>query len=123
MAQSPDAGPPAGTTSLSLQLRHHLLYRSAPLSFQATQNFRQFQQILDTKQRPTRGYGDKRVRRRQTRPTCWNRSQMAVCRVEIHPVLTPVAAVLNEVKFFLEQRMMRMSYPKMSPRIVAMRCS
>ena len=48
---------------------------------------------------------------------------MAVCRVEIHAVLTPVAAVLNEVKFFLEQRMMRMSYPKMSLRIVAMRCS
>jgi len=100
-----------------------LLYRSAPLSFQATQNFRQFQQILDTKQRPTRCHGDKRVRRRQTRPTCWNGSQMAVCRVEIDAVLTPVAAVLNQCEFFLEQRMMRMCYAKTFLRIAAMRCS
>jgi len=48
---------------------------------------------------------------------------MAVCRVEIHAVITPVAAVLNEVKFLLEQRMMRMSYSKTSLRIVAMPCS
>jgi len=48
---------------------------------------------------------------------------MAVCRVEIDAVLTPVAAVLNQCEFFLEQRMMRMCYAKTFLRIAAMRCS
>lgn len=89
----------------------------------SSDQLRQFPKILRTEQASTCGHDNKRVEWNKIRPTRWQGHQMALFKVEEHPVLTPVVSVHLEVELTPKQRMEWMAYPKTSSRNVTLRCS
>jgi hypothetical protein len=86
------------------------------------QQIRQSDQILVTEEASTRGYLHERVGTSCICATGQNRLQAAFSVAKIDTILTPVLAVLDQLKLTTEQRMKWMGYTESLLRTALKRC-
>ncbi len=84
---------------------------------------RQFKQLLSPKRGPPRGHDVERIVGNEVGPAPRNGAQTASTVMEPGPVLAPVLATHDQIKFLAEQWMVRVRYPKRSALNVTMRRS
>lgn len=84
---------------------------------------RKLKQFLDPKRRPPGGHDVEGIFGHEVGPVRRQGAQMAGAVMKPSPVLTPVLATLDQIKFLAEQGMVRMRYPKWSALNVTMRRS
>ena len=112
------------TAHLSLQMRRYFLYSPARRpSSESLQQVCQSDQVFVAKKGSSSGKLDERIEPSGICTARQNRTQLAFGVVKVHPILTPVVAVFQQLKLSPEQRMERMGYPEMSLRTALMRCN
>ena len=84
---------------------------------------RQFKQFLSPKRGPPCGHDVEGIVGNETGPARRNGAQTASTVMEPGPVLAPVLAAHDQIKFLAEQRMMRVRHSKRSTLNVTTWCS
>lgn len=84
---------------------------------------RKFKEFRDPKHSPPGGHDVEGIFGHEIGPVRRQRAQMAGAVMKPSPVLPPVLATHDQIKFLAEQRMVRVRYPKWSALNVSMRRS
>ena len=80
------------------------------------------EEVLHPKRRPAVGHHHKRVLGHHIGPSRGQRTQHAMLITEVDPILTPIAAVVNELEPPAEQRVEAVRHPDKSVPIIAIGC-
>ncbi|WP_256735216.1 hypothetical protein [Variovorax sp. dw_954] len=83
----------------------------------------QIEQLLDPKRRPPCGHDIEGILGHKVSPARRQRAQTASGVTKPRPVLAPILAAHDQIKFLAKQRMVRVRYPKRSALNAAMRRS
>jgi len=104
-------------------VRHYSLYSLAGRSSsEFLQQVRQSDQIFVSEEGSSSRNLNERVDSSDIRAARQNRTQLPLGVVKVHPILTPVVAVFQQLKLAPEQRMEGMGYAEMLLRTAVMRC-
>jgi hypothetical protein len=104
-------------------VRRYSLYSLAGrFSSEFLQQVRQSDQIFVSKEGSSSRNLNERIDSSDIRAACQNRTQLPLGVVKVHPILTPVVAVFQQLKLAPEQGMEGMGYAEMFLGTVLMRC-
>jgi len=97
------SNPTQAPAQLYLQSRRYYLYMVLlPTSSETLQQLRQFHQILSAKKRSARRDLHKRIDTCRVGAARWNRPHLSFRVEEIHAILAPVVAVLDQFELLPE---------------------